>query len=406
MTHDGSVGRPRPEGSVPVEASEADVRRPLVSVVMPCLNEEEAIGVCIEKILRTFEQAGIDGEIVVCDNGSTDDSAAIAERMGARVVREPRRGYGRAYLTGFAAARGRYLVMGDADDTYDFTMIPQFVDALRHEGYDFVTGSRYLGKGDANITALHRHVGNPALTRILNGLFGTKYTDVYCGFRAFSKDAWERIRPVSPGMEFNLELAINAGLAGLRAKEIPIVLAPRLGEAKLRTFRDGWRSLRMMLLYSPNSLFLAPGAILLALGLVIHALVLSGVLEFGGRPAAGVTAIFGTIFSVVGFEILSLGLHAKTYSWSRRFGRGNRFISTFYKRFRLETGLLLGAVLAATGGAILAVEVAAWLRSDMLPLPHPEWVSFAATLVIIGFSTLFSSLFISTMSMEKTQDGS
>jgi glycosyltransferase involved in cell wall biosynthesis len=371
---------------------------------MPCLNEEEAIGVCIEKILRTFERAGIDGEIVVCDNGSTDNSVAIAERMGVRVVREPRRGYGNAYLTGFAAARGRYLVMGDADDTYDFTMIPEFVDALEREGHDFVTGSRYLSKGDANITALHRYLGNPALTRILNRLFDTQYTDVYCGFRAFSRNAWDMIRPVSPGMEFNLELAINAGLAGLRTKEVPIVLAPRLGEAKLRTFRDGWRSLRMMLLYSPNSLFLAPGAVLLALGLVVHALVLLGALEFGGRPASGVTAIFGTIFSVVGFEILSLGLHAKTYSWSRRFGRGNRFLAAFYKHFHLETGLLLGGGLVAVGSVILAVEVATWLRSDMLPLPHPEWVSFAATLVIIGFSTLFSSLFISAMSMKKSQD--
>lgn len=383
---------------------EATEGSPLVSVVMPCLNEEEAIGVCIEKILRTFERAGIDGEIVVCDNGSTDNSVAIAERMGVRVVREPRRGYGNAYLTGFAAARGRYLVMGDADDTYDFTMIPEFVDALEREGHDFVTGSRYLSKGDANITALHRYLGNPALTRILNRLFDTQYTDVYCGFRAFSRNAWDMIRPVSPGMEFNLELAINAGLAGLRTKEVPIVLAPRLGEAKLRTFRDGWRSLRMMLLYSPNSLFLAPGAVLLALGLVVHALVLLGALEFGGRPASGVTAIFGTIFSVVGFEILSLGLHAKTYSWSRRFGRGNRFLAAFYKHFHLETGLLLGGGLVAVGSVILAVEVATWLRSDMLPLPHPEWVSFAATLVIIGFSTLFSSLFISAMSMKKSQD--
>jgi glycosyltransferase involved in cell wall biosynthesis len=385
--------------------SEAVPERPVVSVVMPCLNEEEAIGVCIEKILRTFEEAGIDGEIVVCDNGSTDASVEIAERMGARVVREPRRGYGNAYLTGFAAARGRYLVMGDADDTYDFTMIPQFVDALERERYDFVTGSRYLGRGDANITTLHRYVGNPALTGILNRLFDTSYTDVYCGFRAFSREAWATIRPVSPGMEFNLELAINAGLAGLRVKEIPIVLAPRLGEAKLRTFRDGWRSLRMMLLYSPNSLFLAPGGVLLALGLVIHALVLFGILEFDGRPAGGVTAIFGTIFSVVGFQILSLGLHAKTYSWSRRFGRGNRFLATFYKYFHLEGGLLLGAGLVAAGTGVLAVSIVTWLRSDMLPLPHPEWVALAATLVIIGFSMLFSSLFISAMSMKKAEDG-
>src|SRR6185436_5521262 len=220
-------------------------------------------------------------------------------------------------------------------------------EALDQERFEFVTGSRYLGGGDAQITALHRYFGNPALTRILNALFGTRYTDVYCGFRAFSREAYERIRPVSPGMEFNLELAINAGLAGLKTAEIPIVLAPRKGESKLRTFRDGWRSLRMMLLYSPNKLFVAPGATLLVTGLLIHLAVLLGLVHFGGRPAAGVTAVFATIFSVVGFEILSLGLHAKTYSWSRRFDRDNRALTAFYRHFKLETGLLFGAGLIA-----------------------------------------------------------
>jgi glycosyltransferase involved in cell wall biosynthesis len=371
---------------------------------MPCLNEAEAIGPCIEKIQRTFATAKIDGEIVVCDNGSTDASVAIAERMGARVVHQPMRGYGNAYLKGFASAHGRYMVMGDADDTYDFTMIPQFLAALEQEGCDFVTGSRYLDGGDEHITTLHRYFGNPALTRTLNLLFGTRYTDVYCGFRAFSRLAYDRIRPVSPGMEFNLELAINAGLAGLRTKEIPIVLAPRKGESKLRTFRDGWRSLRMMLIYSPNNLFLVPGATLLVLGLLIHLAVLLGLVRFGGRPASGVTAVFATIFSVVGFEILSLGLHAKTYSWSRRFDRDNKSLAGFYRRFKLETGLLLGGGLIAIGGAILAAIVVQWLRSDLLPLPHPEWVSFAATLVIVGFSTVFSSLFISAMSMSGPQE--
>ncbi|HJR51312.1 MAG TPA: glycosyltransferase family 2 protein [Gemmatimonadales bacterium] len=383
--------------------TQAGMPAPEVSVVMPCLNEEAAIGACVEKIRRTFDQAGLDGEIVVCDNGSTDRSVAIAEAMGARVVHQAERGYGNAYLKGFHSARGRYLVMGDADDTYDFTMIPQFLHALREDGNAFVTGSRYLGGGDRNITALHRWFGNPALTRILNALFGTRYTDVYCGFRAFSREAYERIRPVSPGMEFNLELAINAGLAGLKTVEIPIVLAPRKGESKLRTFRDGWRSLRMMLLYSPNQLFLVPGTVLLSFGLLLHLAVLLGLVRFGGRPAAGVTAIFATVFSVVGFEILSLGLHAKTYSWSRRFDRGNRLLSRFYSRFKLETGLLAGLGLALVGVAILAMVVVEWLRSDLLPLPHPEWASFGATLTILGLSTVFSSLFISTMSMRRPE---
>ena len=383
--------------------SHAGAAAPEISVVMPCLNEEAAIGACIEKIRRTFDQAGLDGEIVVCDNGSTDRSVAIAEAMGARVVHQPERGYGNAYLKGFDSARGRYLVMGDADDTYDFTLIPEFLKALREGGNAFVTGSRYLGGGDGNITGLHRWFGNPALTRILNALFGTRYTDVYCGFRAFSREAYERIRPVSPGMEFNLELAINAGLAGLKTAEIPIVLAPRKGESKLRTFRDGWRSLRMMLLYSPNQLFLVPGSVLLSLGLLLHVAVLLGLVRFGGRPAAGVTAVFATVLSVVGFEILSLGLHAKTYSWSRRFDHDNRFLSGFYGRFTLETGLLAGLGLALAGLAILATIVVEWVKSDLLPLPHPEWASFGATLTILGLSTVFSSLFISAMSMRRPE---
>ena len=374
---------------------------PQVSVVMPCLNEEEAIGSCIRKIQKTFAAANIEGEIVVCDNGSTDKSVAIAEDLGARVVHQPIRGYGNAYLKGFSCARGTYLIMGDADDTYDFTLIPKILQFLINQGYDFVTGSRYLDRGDKHITGLHRFVGNPALTAILNTMFGTRYTDVYCGFRGFSRKAYDLIQPVSPGMEFNLELAINAGLAGLKTVEVPIELGPRKGDSKLRTLRDGWRSLRMMLLYSPNKLFFWPGSLLLATGILTHFAVLLGLVTWDGRPAAGVTGVFATIFSVVGFQVLNLGLHAKTYSWSRRFDRGNPGLDKFYSYFKLEAGLILGAGLVGLGMSILGILVVQWLKANMLPLPRPEWASFAATLIIIGFSTLFSSLFISTMSMKK-----
>jgi glycosyltransferase involved in cell wall biosynthesis len=366
---------------------------------MPCLNEEAAIGGSIKRIRDTFAAAGIDGEIVVCDNGSTDQSVAIAEAMGVRVVHEPIRGYGSAYLKGFESANGRFLIMGDADDTYDFGLIPRFVQLLE-AGNDFVTGSRYLNGGDKAISPLHRFVGNPLLTALLNGFFGLSYTDVYCGLRGFSRETYARIRPVSRGMEFNLELAINAGLAKLKTVEVPIVLAERKGASKLRTFRDGWRSLRMMLLYCPNKVFLWPGLSLFLFGLLIHGAELLRIVRWSGRPAASVTGVIATLCTVVGFQVLSLGLHAKTYSWSRRFDRDNAALEWWYAHFRLETGLALGAGLVSLGGGILAVLIVQWLRGDMLPLPNPEWASLAATLVLIGFSTLFSSLFISAMAMD------
>lgn len=378
--------------------------KPLVSVVMPCLNEEEAIGVCIEKIQKTFAKANINGEIIVCDNGSTDNSVAIAKSKGACVIHQPLGGYGNAYLKGFASARGRYLIMGDADDTYDFNLVPEFLNKLINEGYDFVTGSRYLEGGDKSIPFLHRFFGNPMLTTILNILFGTAYTDAYCGFRGFSREAYDLIQPVSPGMEFNLELAINAGLVGLKIAEVPIQLHPRKGKSKLRTIRDGWRSLRMMLLYCPNKVFLLPGSLFLAIGMLIHLVMLLGLVQYWGRPLGPVTGIFATIFSTVGFMILSLGLHAKTYSWSRRFDRDNPTLEKFYKFFKLETGLILGTVMVLIGNLILIPLVIKWLRSNLLALLNPAWTSFAATLIILGFGMVFSSLFISAMSIKKNHE--
>ncbi len=383
---------------------EAEGLKPLVSVVMPCLNEEEAIGICIDKIQRTFARQNINGEIVVCDNGSTDRSVEIALSMGVRVVHQPLRGYGNAYLKGFASARGSYLIMGDADDTYDFNLIPLFLEKLIDEGYDFVTGSRYVeGFEDKSMPLLHRFVGNPALTALLNILFGTSYTDVYSGFRGFSRKAYDLIEPVSPGMEFNLELAINAGLAGLKIAEIPIRLHPRKGESKLNTLRDGWRSLRMMLIYCPNKVFVWPGTLLLAFGILIHLVTLMDLVRYEGRALSVVTGIFGTVFSVVGFEILSLGVHAKTYSWSRRFDKNNQALRRFYKIFSLETGLLLGIGMILAGSLILISLIITWIKSNLMPLPNPEWASFAATLIVMGFGTLFSSLFISAMSMKKVE---
>jgi glycosyltransferase involved in cell wall biosynthesis len=377
---------------------------PLVSVVMPCLNEEQAIGSCIQKIKQTFKRANIYGEIVVCANGSSDQSVEIAESMGVRVVHQPIQGYGNAYLEGFLAAKGDYLIMGDADDTYDFSLIPQFLDKLIHEKYDFVTGSRYLHPaGNQSNPWLHRWFGNPALTSILNLLFGTRYTDVYCGFRGFSRKAYDIIKPVSPGMEFNLELAINAGLGGLKIAEIPICLHPRKGESKLSPIRDGWRSLRMMLLYCPNAVFLYPGAMLMLSGILLHLAGLFGFLQSPGKAIGLAVGICATILSVIGFEVLSFGLHAKTYSWSRRFNKNNPTLQKFYQFFKLETGILLGLGMILSGSVMLILSLAQSLETNAPDEQATSLIFIAATLIMLGCGTMFSTVFISAMSLKKIE---
>lgn len=373
--------------------------RPTVSVVLPCLNEAGALGLCIDKIRDTFEKNNIDGEIVISDNGSTDGSIEIAQSKNVNLCHQPKRGYGNAYLKGFSVANGKYFIMADADDTYDFALIPQFLQKLVDEKYDFVTGSRYLTGGMGQIPFLHRVFGNPLLTWILNTLFGTKYTDVYCGYRGFSREAYQIIEPVSQGMEFNLELAINAGLAKLKVAEIPIVLGERIGESKLNTFSDGWRSLRMMLLYSPNQLFLVPGLTLLILGMVAHLASISGLMEIDDNFANTLICLCATISSVVGVQVLSLWLHAKTYSWRCRFDGENNFLTDFYKLFTLETGLFAGISMTLIGLAIVFAAVLFQAKGQEQFVNSVQWLALAATLVISGISSCFTAMFISTMSI-------
>lgn len=375
-----------------------------VSLVLPCLNEEAAITTVIRKAQDVFRRNRIDGEILVVDNGSTDRSAELAMMAGVRVLSEPRRGYGHACLTGMAAATGDILVMGDADDTYDFETIPKFLAMLRSGQYDFVTGSRYLGGGNSRIPFLHRTIGNPALTRLLNLLFGTQYTDVYCGLRAFTREAYARIRPVTTGMEFNLELAINAKLARLRVAEVPIVLGSRKGTSKLKTFRDGWRSLRMMLLCSPNTVFLVPGVCLSVAGAFLQGVVFLRGLTYHDRSIGLVMGAFGALFAILGFKILSLWLHAKTYSWNRRYNAENRTLSRFYETFTFEKGVVLGLLALACGFLILGAEVWRWLMSGAMPAVGLEWIPIGITCVVIGTETVFTSLFISAMSLGKRYD--
>jgi len=302
-----------PMGTVLTSESPQSERRDVshgveVSVVIPCLNEANSLAYCVDKAMRAFREAGLSGEVVVADNGSTDGSIQIAEERGARVIRVTERGYGAALRAGIAGARGPFIIMGDADDSYDFTDVPKFVEKLR-EGNDIVMGNRFSGgiKPGA-MPPLHKYFGNPGLTALLNMLFHAHIGDGYCGMRGFTRSLYDRLDLRSSGMEFALEMIIKSAQIGARIAEIPIILWPdkRGREPHLRSFRDGWRSLRFMLLYAPNWLFLLPGAALVLAGLFLVFWLLPGPRQIAPHVGLDIhTMIFGVIFTLLGAQILS-----------------------------------------------------------------------------------------------------
>src|SRR5918998_2109643 len=280
----------------------ADTTELELSVVIPCLNEAQSIELAATKAVDTMEREGIRGEVVVADNGSTDGSPELAEKAGARVVNEPRKGYGSAYLAGFDAARGKYILMGDADDTYDFTQIARFLGPL-DEGADMVIGNRMAGLQPGSMPWLHRYIGNPLLSGTLNLFFRTGVRDAHCGMRAFRRDVLPQLDLRATGMEFASEMVIRASKERLDIREFPITYAPRGGESKLSRFRDGWRHLRFLLVHSPTHLFIVPGAVLLLIGLLISAISLSQ-MPVLGREWNLHTLIAGELMCVVGVQIV------------------------------------------------------------------------------------------------------
>lgn len=379
-------------------ADDATDLTPMISVVMPCLNEEETIGRCVEKALRGLENVGLPGEVIVADNGSTDRSVEIAEAGGARVIHVPRQGYGNAYLAGFAAARGRYLVMGDSDDTYDFTELGRLIEPLQSEAHDYVLGSRFRGQIlPGAMPWLHQYLGNPVLTWMLNRLFRLNVSDAHSGMRAFTRDAYDRMRVQSTGMEFASELIVNAARAGLRVTEVPITYYPRGGESKLRSFRDGWRHLRFMLLRSPDWVFLAPGLLLLAVGLLMIVALTPGPLPLAGHEWDVHALILGCLCAVLGVQVLTMGLSAKAYAYRRWPDARDGIILKFYRHFTLERGLLLGIAAFCVGFAINAAILWVWLDRNMGPLDATRPAVAAATLMIVGTQIFFSSFLLSIL---------
>lgn len=371
----------------------------VISVVMPCLNEEETIGICVEKALEGIRRSGLPGEVLVADNGSTDRSVEIAESLGARVVHVPERGYGNAYRAGFESARGKYIVMGDSDNTYDFTQIPEFVEKLR-EGNEYVLGSRFAGTIlPGAMPWANRYIGNPILTGLLNFMFGLRSSDAHSGFRAFTKDAYRRMRLQTTGMEFASELVINAARAKLKVAEVPIIYYPRGGESKLNRVRDAWRHVRFMLMYSPDHLFVIPGAILFVLGFLGMLFLLPGQRVVNGHIFDYHFMFVASLLTIVGFQVLLTGFYAKAYAFTHRFAPDDRMIQVFYRYFSLEEWLLAGAVIFLVGFGIDAAIFKTWVDHHFRDLFAVREALLALTLMVIGLQLVFSSFLLSILNI-------
>ena len=370
---------------------------PEISVVMPCLNEEESVGFCVTQALEGIRRSGRSGEVVVCDNGSHDESVAKAVEAGARVVHQPQRGYGSAYRKGFDFARGQYLVMGDSDGSYDFSELDKFVKIL-DEGNDYVLGSRFGGTIlPGAMPWLHRYIGNPVLTAVLNRFFGLNASDAHSGMRAFTRDAYDRLGLATEGMEFASEIVINAAHAGLKVAEVPITYHPRIGESKLHSFRDGWRHLRFMLLLCPKYLFLLPGLAMLLLGAVGSAALAFGPVQINGLIFDLHWNLLFTMLAILGYQSIWFGLLTKAYARQHRHGRRDWALEVVDRHFSLERGLVVGGLLLVVGLVINATVLTSWLFSARGELNAIRPVLVAMTLLTIGMQTAFGSFFLSLL---------
>lgn len=369
-----------------------------VSVVIPCLNEEENIEACVKQAREAIDAAGLTGEVVVADNNSTDRSAELAAAAGARVVAVPRRGYGAAYLGGFEAARGKYIVMGDADLTYDFNEVPRFVQHLEG-GADLVMGNRMNNIAPGAMPWLHQYIGNPLLSGFLNLLFRTGVRDAHCGMRALRRDKLAQLDLRTPGMEFASEMVIRAAKEDLRIEQFDIEYHPRGGESKLSTFRDGWRHLRFLLAHSPTYLFMIPGLVLLALGLLVMLTVLSQVNVFG-REWSVHTMIVGSLLTVVGVQVVCLGLTAHAFG-TYYMNEQDPWFDRMRARFRLEHGLVLGGIVTVIGliGAVVVGVI--WAGDDFGKLDAASPALAAATAIMVGIQIFFSSFLISVIGLRR-----
>jgi glycosyltransferase involved in cell wall biosynthesis len=383
---------------LPLVTADERLPPPLVSVVIPCLNEAQNIEQCVASARAALAGAGIEGEVIVADNDSEDGSAELARAAGAHVVHEPRRGYGSAYIAGFAAAHGTYVLMADADLTYDFNEIPSFVRELE-DGADMVIGDRMKNIHPGAMPWHHRYIGNPLLSGFLNILFHTGVSDAHCGMRAFRRDRLEVLQLRTTGMEFASEMVVRAAKEELDIREVPIEYHPRGGESKLSSFRDGWRHLRFLLLHSPNHLFILPGALMAALGALVSLTVLAH-LPVLARQWDLHTLIGGSLLLIVGAQLVGLGLCAHAYA-TYFMGERDPWFDRARARLRLEHGLMLGSAVGLVGLVLLAVIVIGWIGSGFGSLSQERAAIFAATLLVLGIQIVFCSFLLSILGLRR-----
>jgi hypothetical protein len=362
---------------------------------MPCLNEQDSIVVCVERAIEGIRRSGLSGEVVVCDNGSTDASVERAIAAGARVVHQPLKGYGSAYRKGFEYARGKFLVMGDSDATYDFSQLDALVAKLQSGEADYVLGSRFTGTIlPGAMPWLHRRIGNPVLTGVLNQFFGLDVSDAHSGMRAFTREAYDRLGLATEGMEFASEIVINAAHAGLRVSEVPITYHPRTGESKLHSFRDGWRHLRFMLLLAPKYLFMIPGLIMMAAGFGLQIALMPGLGLGGGRLGVHF-AVLGALLAILGYQALMFGVFTKAHARLKRPSYLDGTLAALDRHFSLERGLIAGGFYFLAGLIIDVWILIGWLSSNGGPLDALRPALLALTLMSLGAMTAFGSFFLS-----------
>lgn len=384
--------------------AEGEVSEIELSVVMPCLDEAKTLGVCIQKALGYFAEAGVVGEVVVADNGSTDGSIGIAEGLGVRVVPVAKRGYGEALKAGIDAARGRYVIMGDADDSYDFAALGPFVERLRG-GDDLVMGNRFAGGiREGAMPALHRYFGNPLLTGIGRLLFKSDCKDFYCGLRGFSRAAYERMRPRSGGMEFALEMLVRATMFGLRVSEVPTTLSPDApGRAPhLRTWRDGWRSLRFFMLFSPRWLFWYPGLILMSAGLLAGLWLLPGPKTVGGVTLDVHTLLYAATAVVLGYQSILFAVCAKVHAVKTGLHPPSKKFAWAGRRSMLEAGLVVGGVLVLVGVGLAGAAISGWSGEsfgELDPFSTMRLVIPSALAMMMGVQTVIAGFFLGLLGM-------